>query len=224
MLRKILLFLFLLASLSGYASHLRSGEISYQAVPGMPNTFLITFTIYTNVASSTADVNTLPVSLGDGSNPTLTRINGSAGFVNGKACTHIGELITPLIRKNIFTVQHTFPANRSFTISTSPTARNAGIVNMSGSLTANMYIDAMLTTSLTPMNSPELTFPPIDDGCLNYIYKINPGAIDPDGDVLSFQLVRCKTAGGADIPSFKYPDELDPSTTFKMDSKTGIIT
>src|SRR5664279_4521139 len=115
MLHKISIFLLLLLSLSGYASHLRSGEISYAPVAGKANTYMITFTIYTNAGPiATEDVNTLPVSLGDGTNPTLNRQNGVAGVVLGKACAHVGELVTPVIRKNIFTVEHKFPGNGTY--------------------------------------------------------------------------------------------------------------
>jgi hypothetical protein len=228
MLHKISLFLLLLVSISGYASHLRSGEISYQPVAGKANTYLITFTIYTNAGpSATADVNTLPVSLGDGTNPTLNRQNGVAGIVLGKLCPFSGELVTPVIRKNVFTVQHTYSTNGTYYISTAPSSRNAGILNLAGGTA--MYIESMLTiaSGLTPISSPELSFPPYDPGgCINTVYKINPGAIDPDGDELRFQLVKCKTTGGVDISSYKYPDQLDPSgnTTFKMDPRSGLIT
>lgn len=64
--------LLLLASYAGYATHLRSGEISYQPVAGYPNTYLITFTIYTNMSPGiVADQNTLPVVFGNGTNATL---------------------------------------------------------------------------------------------------------------------------------------------------------
>ena len=228
MLRIISIFLLLLASLSGYASHLRSGEISYQPVPGQANTYLITFTIYTNASLGiTADNNALIVTLGDGYNPTLIRENGPAGIVAGRAYAHIGELVTPIIRKNVFTVVHTYNGNGSYIISTFPSARNSGIVNFTtNSSNYPMYVEAMLTPGLAAMSSPVLSFPPIGDGCINTIYKFSPGAIDPDGDELRFELVRCKTTGGADITSYKYPNELDPTgnTTFKMDPRSGLIT
>jgi len=232
MLRKISIFLLLLASLSGYATHLRSGEISYQPVPGYPNTYLITFTIYTNMSPGiVADQNTLDVFFGDGQKATLTRENGPAGYNNAARpvwCAALGELVTPIIKKNIFTVVHTYSPNRSYIISTAPSARNNGILNIAGSGSIPLYVESMLTVGngLTPISSPELSLPPIGDGCINSIYKINPGAIDPDGDELRFQLVKCKTTNGADIAAYKYPDQLDPNgnTTFKMDPRSGVIT
>ena len=76
------------------------------------------------------------------------------------------------------------------------------------------------------------SFPPIENGCTNTLYKINPGAIVPDQDILRFQLLRCQTANdlnnpiGTFIPGYKFPDELDPSerTLFSIDFLTGLIT
>ena len=232
MLRKICLLLLLVASYAGYATHLRSGEISYQPVAGYPNTYIITFTIYTNMSPGiVADLNTLPVSFGDGTTATLDRQNGPPGYNNAAKpvwCAALGELVTPIIKKNIFSVTHTFSPNRSYIISTAPSARNNGILNISGSGSIPLYVESMLTVGngLTPISSPVLSLPPIGDGCINSTYKINPGAIDPDGDELRFQLVRCKTTNGVDIGSYKYPNELDPTgnTIFKMDPRSGVIT
>ena len=218
----------LLVSLSGYADLLRSGDISYQAVPGQPNTYLITFTIYTNCNPGIPDdLNTLLVNLGDSTKPTLQRQNGLAGMnsqVPSIFCNHLGEIYSPGIRKNIFTITHTYSANHSFTISTAPIFRNAGILNFTGySGGYPLYLEAMLTTGLPLMNSPEIMFPPIDNGCLGYVYKLFSGAADPDGDILNYQLIRCLTNNGVNIAGYKFPNELDPTSTFTMDSRTGLI-
>src|SRR5664280_2084216 len=109
---KILLLLMLLVSLSAYADLLRSGEISYQSIPGQPNSFLITFTIYTNSnAGIPDDLNTLLVDLGDSTKLTLERQNGPSGLNNQTPailCNHLGEIYSPGIRKNIFTIIHTY--------------------------------------------------------------------------------------------------------------------
>jgi len=221
MLRKILLFLLLLASLSGYASHLRSGEISYTPVLGMLNTYDITIIVYTNVGiqtngNPTPDLPTLATgtfSFGDNTTnmPLIQRISG--------------VLITPSIRKNVFTVRHTYTKMGTFIISLTAANRNYGIQNIPNSDTRALYVESMLTigNGITQMTSPQLSFPPIGDGCLNYIYKLNPGAIDPDNDLLTFQLVKCKSSNGVDIPGYQYPNELVPGTTFTMDPKTGVI-
>lgn len=234
-LKYISLFL-IIFPFTGFASHLRSGEISYKPVQGQANTYEITVTVYTNTSNSAkADLVSVIVNFGDGSKATVSRSNGSAGtnFL-GQWCSHLGEVITPVIKKNIYTTTHTFTGNRSFIISISPSARNLGILNMpAGNLP--MYVESMLTinSSLTPMTSPQLSLPPIGDGCINAIYKINPGAIDPDGDLLKFVLTKCKTTAtadgnnGFDIAGYKFPQEIDTADggrpSFTMDSQTGVI-
>ncbi len=214
-----------------FATHLRSGEISYRPVSGQANTYEITVTTYTNASAGIiADLNSLSISFGDGTkSTTIYRNNGLAGYNNSipaQYCNHLGELVTSSIRKNIYITTHTFSGTGSFIISIAPSARNLGIINMpSGNLA--MYVEAMLTIgpSLKPMSSPKLSLPPWGDGCIDAIYKINPGAIDPDGDVLAFQLIKCKTTGGKDISGYKYPQELDATgrTTFLMNPRTGEI-
>ena len=236
MLQKISLFFLLLAPFTCIASHLRSGEISYRPVAGQPNTYEITVTVYANAAQGIlADLVSVSLFFGDNTHAVVPRNNGPAGYNNlvpSVWCAHLGDLISPTIKKNVYTTTHHYNGNGSYIISIAPSARNLGIVNMpSGDLV--MYVESMLTISdsLTPMTSPELSLPPIGDGCIDAIYKINPGAIDPDGDILSFQLQRCKTADdvknpvGKDIPGYKYPQEVDLSsrTSFTMDSKTGVI-
>ena len=222
MLYKIFLILSLLASLTGMASHLRSGEISYVPVPGMPNTFDITITVYTNVGIQSSGFPTpdlpslLPgsVSFGDTNTPYNAYITRTYGI-----------LITPSIRKNLFIIRHTYPNSGNYIISLTEAARDYGIQNIPNSDQRTLYVESMLTTGygITRMSSPVLSFPPIGDGCLNYRYKLNPGALDPDGDLLKFALVRCKQTNGVDIPGYQFPDEMVPGTTFVMDPKTGII-
>ena len=226
MLYKIFPILFLFVSLSGYATHLRSGEISYKAVPGQPNTFDITVTIYTNSSVGIlADLNTISLSFGDGTSAGIERGNGPGGINSmNQFCRNLGEIVSPGIRKNIFTITHKYSENKKYILSTAPNARNTGIVNIDNSGTYGMYIEAMLTSGIPNMNSPELTFPPIDDGCLNFLYKINPGAVDHDGDELFYSLVSCKTTDGVVIPSYKFPNEIDPATNFNIDARTGVIT
>ena len=218
----------LLVSLSSYADLLRSGEISYQSVPGQPNTFLITFTIYTNSnAGIPDDLNTLLVDLGDSTKLTLERQNGPSGLNNQTPailCNHLGEIYSPGIRKNIFTIIHTYSENRSYIIKTAPLFRTAGLLNFTGySGGYPLYLEAMLTTGLPLMNSPTMTFPTIDNGCLGYVYKYYSGAHDPDNDALNYQMIRCLTNNGDNKSGYWYPNEKFPTTTYTMDSRSGLI-
>lgn len=227
MLQKITLLFFLLASLSGYAYHLRTAEISYAPVKGQARTYDITVTLYLNNGVN-SDQAWVYISLGD--NSPLIKVYRSNGMgVN---------LPWLKINKSTYTHRYTFRNDGTYIIATAIDnryySRNYGILNIPNSDTWQMYVSSMLTINNTypPITSPFLSFPPIGDGCNNTIYKINPGAIDLDQDILRFQLMKCNTANnlnnpvGTDIPGYKYPNELDPTgrTSFTMDSLTGEIT
>ncbi|MDZ7648032.1 MAG: hypothetical protein U5K54_13120 [Cytophagales bacterium] len=55
-------------------------------------------------------------------------------------------------------------------------------------------------------NTPRLLVPPIDKGCTGAAFYHNPGAFDPDGDSLSFELTIPKREKDANV--FGY---LDPN-------------
>jgi hypothetical protein len=221
MIYKIILFFLLLVPLSGFAKHLRAGEITYKPVPGSPFTYEITVTIYTNVGPATPDIpdlisSTTTFSFGDNSNiASIPRSNGT------------GELLTSTIRKNVYTVIHTYPGNSIYIISLTAINRNFGILNIPISDSQAMYVASMLTISdkYSPISSPTFSSPPLSEGCTNQLWTENPGALDTDGDLLKYRLIKCKTTGGVDISGYQYPQELDPSgtSTFKIDSLKGII-
>jgi hypothetical protein len=218
---KISLFFLLLVPFSGFAKHLRGGEISYKPVPNSPFTYEITVTIYTNVGPATPDIpdlisGTTTFSFGDNLNITsIPRSNGT------------GELLTSTIKKNVYTVKHTYPGNGIYIISLTAVNRNTGILNIPNSDSQAMYIASMLTISdiYSPISSPTLSFSPLDEGCINQLWTENPGAFDSDGDILKYRLIKCKTSGGDDIPGYKFPQELDLSgtSTFTIDSLKGTI-
>lgn len=218
---RISLFFFLLVPFSGFAKHLRGGEISYKPVPGSPFTYEITVITYTNVEPATPDIpdlisSTTAFSFGDNSNiVSIPRSNGT------------GELLTATIKKNIYTVIHTYPGNGIYIVSLTAANRNTGILNIPNSDSQTMYVASMLTISdiYPPISSPTLSYSPLDEGCINQLWTENPGANDPDGDLLKYRLIKCKTTGGVDISGYQYPQELDLSgtSTLTIDSLKGTI-
>lgn len=230
MMKKNLLFLFALVLWANvFATHQRAGEITYRLVPGKGNfTYEVTVVTY-SYAPSQADRNVLEIDFGDGTKDTVYRINGSSGISPaGIFCNHLGEIVATDIKRNIYKKVHVFAGQGSFKISLTDPNRNYGILNIPNSVEIPLYIETLLTINpfLGPINSPQLQLPPIDNGCINNIFRHNAGAYDPDGDSLSYKLVTCRTTGGVNITGFKYPSEVDPDHpgTFIIDSKTGDIT
>jgi gliding motility-associated-like protein len=227
--KSLFLFIALLVGAQVFATHQRAGEITFKVVPGKGIlTYAITIVTYT-YAPSPADRDILSLDFGDGTQDTVIRLNGPPG-VNpaGLYCSHLGEIVATDIKKNIYTKIHTYAGQGVFKISLTDPNRNYGILNIPNSVEVPLYIETLLTINpfLGAHSSPQLILPPIDNGCVNNIFRHNPGAYSPDGDSLSYKLVVCKTSGGVNIAGYKYPNQVDPANpgTFTIDPKTGDVT
>lgn len=208
-----------------FATHQRAGEITYRYLTGL--TYEVTIISY-SYEPSTADRPELDLAWGDGQVSTLPRANGPAGINRaGIYCDHLGELVGPDIKRNLYIGQHTYPAAATYIISLEDPNRNYGVLNIPNSVDVPLYIETQLTVNpfLGANSSPQLLLPPIDRGCVGTPFLHNPGAYDPDGDSLSFKLVPCRGAGGNFIPGYKLPNEVDLTQpgTFTLNKITGDI-
>ena len=80
--------------------------------------------------------------------------------------------------------------------------------------------------SNAPDCSPELTNPPVDNGCIFAPYLHNPGAVDADGDVLQYSIVQSLAENGALIPDYIFPDEfptVSQANQLSIDVNTGTL-
>ncbi len=204
--RKILGFFFLLmvfASLKGFATHNRAGEITYRFLNG--NTFEITITTYTK-ATNAADRDSLTVRFGDGNQANVQR--NSAVIVGND------------IKRNIYITTHSYPGPASYIISVEDPNRNGGIVNIQNSINVPFYIETKLVINpfLNSNSSVQLLNPPIDQGCINRLFVHNPNAFDPDGDSISYELVTPKGLDGLPINAYFLPNA---STSLTLDPING---
>ena len=223
-------FFFLLLTVfyihASFATHQRAGEITYRYISGL--TYEATIITY-SYAPSYADRNELDIDWGDGQTSTLIRINGPAGInPAGQPCDHLGEFVGTDIKRNEYVGQHTYPAASTYLVSLEDPNRNFGILNIPNSVDVPLYIETLLTVNpfLGPNSSPQLLLPPIDQGCIGHPFLHNPGAYDPDGDSLSYKMTTCRGIGGQPIPGYKWPNEVDPSSTgesFSINNTTGDI-
>ena len=128
------------------------------------------------------------------------------------------------ISKNIYIGFHTYSGNGTYYFHFEDPNRNSDVVNIPNSVEVPFYVETQLIYNPfqgQPNSSPILTYPPIDQGCLNRIFIHNPGAYDPDGDSLSYELTVCRGANGDPIPGYTFPAA---STTFNMNALTGDLT
>ena len=220
-LRKGILFLlFFTLSLSVLATHQRAGEIIYRHISGL--TYEITVITYT-YSISPADRCELEVIWGDGNTGIIPRVNGEPGITpGGFFCAHTGEIVDELIRKNVYQAQHTFASAGDYLISVEDPNRNYGVINIPNSVNIPLYVDTRLLINpfVGTNNSPQLLLPPIDKGCVGHPFLHNPGAYDPDGDSLAYELVACRGASGLEIPGYTLPQS---SKSFTINEFTGDI-
>jgi len=183
--KKTLLFnIVILMCLAANATHQRSGEITYRHISGL--TYEFTIVTYT-FSPSLADRCELEILWGDGASAILPRVNGISGLTPaGTFCEHIGEIIAPNVRRNVYTGSHTYAGAATYTISIEDPNRNAGVINIPNSVDVPFYVQTTLVINpfLGPNNSVQLLLPPIDNGCVGYTFIHNTGAFDPDGDSL----------------------------------------
>lgn len=197
-----------------FASHVQAGEILFCTDDGL--TYYFTVIIYTEPNSCAADACELEIKYGDGTSATIQRVNGNPCPVPASCsnqqpdCDHCGELILNSNKKNVYTSTHTYSGPGTFTVSVFEQNRNDAILNIPNSLGTSFYVEnEIIISPFSGINcNPELTFPPIDNGCIGIPYQHNPGAVDPEGDSLAYSLIKCSSDNNQIIPGYQFPDQV----------------
>jgi gliding motility-associated-like protein len=200
--KTIILLISLIFPVMVFATHERAGEITFRHISGLTYEFTVTTYTYT---PSPADRDSLEVKWGDGTLQNVARVE-KINFPND-------------ISRNKYIINHTFPASGYYTVSMEDPNRNYGVINIPNSVNIPFYIETSLLINpfIAANNSPILLNPPIDNGCVGVPFYHNPGAYDPDGDSLSYEIVECKGLSGDVIPGYSIPSytislSIDPYT------------
>ncbi|MEO8068458.1 MAG: gliding motility-associated C-terminal domain-containing protein [Flavobacteriales bacterium] len=211
-------FLFPLLSLLpfvGNATHNQAGEIIICQVGAL--TFEVTIITHT-FTPSPADRPEFILDWGDGT-PLDTILRDSI----------ILDVI-PNVQRNVYIEQHTYPAGGVFTLRYEDPNRVGGVVNIPNSVNIPICVQTVITIPLNGNQpygcSPRFLNSPLQDACIFQPWIHNPGAYDPDGDSLSYQLRVCRGAGCEEIDPYFFPDEIapGPDNQFDIDPVTGTIT
>lgn len=247
-LKKQFVIFFLLLSGVISASHNRSGEIIYERIPPYTSVvsgvtvptynYRITVIRYTDDGTTSSAINNIAdrcedtIYFGDGQHEVVARMNGGtplcAGCV-GCGCPNCGELIIHetdyKVKKNIYQTTHMFPGPGTYTIRSFDPNRNADVANIPNSANQPFYIESLLIINpFTGANSsPQFLYDPIDRACVGKCFTHNPGAYDPDGDSLSYELTASRGAGGAPVINYTYPYP-GSNGIFNINAYTGLIT
>lgn len=189
-----LLFILLLLSIKGYATHNRAGEITYEQVGEL--TYKITITTFTYTLSP-ADRDELTAEWGDGTFSTAERYQEI--------------FLADYYKKNLYSATHTFPGPGVYEIVVEDPNRNEGVLNIPNSVQTVFAIKTTLKIdpSTGYNNTPKLLTQPIDKAGLYELFMHNPSAYDPDGDSISYSLATCLREDGEPIENYSLPQASD---------------
>ncbi|MGZ4098697.1 MAG: T9SS type B sorting domain-containing protein, partial [Bacteroidia bacterium] len=186
----------------------------------------ITYTDFGNgVANRCEDT----LDFGDGSKGIAYRTNGASTPCGCGAGVYCGVLIstdqTYMVNKSTYTISHTYAGPGNYRVRMFDPNRNQGVINIPNSVNQPFCLESYLViNSFTGANSsPTFSFDPTDRACVQKCFYHNPGAYDPDGDSLSFEITESRGDGGAPIPGYVYPDP-GPGGIFGIDALSGTVT
>lgn len=207
---------------TAFATHNRAGEITYRHLSGL--TYEITITTCTKT-SEVADRQFLKINWGDvPPGVELDSLERTSILFLAGLDAQINEYIGT----------HTYGGPGVFDLSVEDPNRNSGVLNIPNSVDQIFCISTQLI--ITPQsghnNSVLLLNPAKEQACLFKDWIHNPGAYDPDGDLLIYSLV---TSMGGDynedgvgcdpLPGFVFPQFVSPNNDiFEIDPVTGDLT
>jgi gliding motility-associated-like protein len=237
-----LILIFCLAMVSaGMATHNRAGEITYKRIQPFTKvvggvtvpvyTYSITVIKYTADGPSIADRCVDTIFFGDGDRGIAPRNNGA----NGSCCPDFNGSKVPCgsiiindpgykVKQNIYTIIHTYPGAGTYIIRTFDPNRNADVHNIPNSINLPFYIESkLIIDNFTGANSsPVFAFPPIDKACQGVCFEHNPGAFDPDGDSLSYEITTSRGVDGETVLGYFFP-ETGANGTFGINATSGLL-
>lgn len=141
-----------------------------------------------------------------------------------------------------YKISHSYANYGVYKIGYSETNRTAGIVNFAESVNTPFYTESTIVLEEGVCNSsPRLLAPPIDMACTGIAFFHNAGAIDVDGDSLSYELTIPKRAPTTEVKGYRFPnlstfysssgidyehanEQQDGRPSFSIDAISGTLT
>jgi gliding motility-associated-like protein len=221
----LFLSLFLLVAFAARATHNIAGEITTRCIGPSYNNIEVTVTTYTN-SISPADRCELLIEWGDGNSQTIYRVAGSSGTCPPPSTMGIALGSNyPNTQVNYYRATHQYPGPSGATpyiIRIKDPNRVVGIANIPNSVNIPFYLqtELFIDPNIGCNSSPQLTSIPLDEACVGVCYYHNPGAIDPDGDSLSYRIGFCLDTLGNPIAGYSLPNVLGGGI-LQIDALTG---
>ncbi len=225
------------------ATHAMGGELTYSYLGA--NQYLVTLNFYRDCNGVAA-----PTNCGNGLE---FNVRSTACGANFNQCLSLQsvQIITPIcateidrcssasgtygVEKYVFTKVVNLGAwancGTDWIISWELCCRNNAITSLQNPGNQRLYLDTRLNNVVTPHNnSAYFTNAPTPFYCLGQPIAYNPGAVDPDGDVLVFDLINARGTGGANLAYAPTYSALQPihnsggGNAVVLNSSTGTLT
>lgn len=225
-----------------HATHAQGFDLSYQCLGG--NTYQFTLNFYRDCdgisAPNAVNINLSSVSCSSDFNINLG-LSGVATEVSPLCAAQLAQstcatpacvVCLPGVEQYVYQGTFTFTQNcPDWVVSFEECCRNNSITNLNGPGGRSLFVSAALDNSGGLCNSsPQFTSTPVPYVCADQQFCYNHGAIDPDGDSLSYSLVNPLEgpAPGTPIPysspalSANYP-LFDTTGSVQFDPQTGSL-
>jgi gliding motility-associated-like protein len=159
--------------------------------------------------------------------PVCERVSRANGFGNPPQ----GEPLENDTKVNYYIVEHTYPSRGTYIISMTDPNRNGGILNVNNpnSDQVRFHLETVYTITNPQFqgcnNSPIITQPPIDIGCVGKVFTHNPNAYDEEKDSLSYEFITPLQDVGTPVPNYEEVTMINPGifNQISIDSITGEI-
>jgi len=188
--RLAVVLLGLFSGLAAEASHFRFGHMSWQRAAGQTNALTIEITVIEAWREGTGGSGDILYTI----DQTGTTFSTEGAPLTGTLQDFSGE------RYEIFTqtIQHTFPSNGVYTVSSSTTFRLVDLVNAPATpVTLGMTMDIRPSNTGTPLTTgPVILQLPVDS-----TNSVAIPIVDPDGDPLSVRFATLAESGFDAVPT-----------------------
>jgi len=193
-----------------YATHLLGGEIQAKNISGL--TYDITGVLYLDIQSGTPAANAqteIILCLGDGTQVKAMRTSSE-------------NLPGLLINRSTYQIRYTYSAPGSYSIATKIDNFKNGIVNLGPQPTQELQMVIQTTLNTTVLNTTAPAPTPTFTTGLRQVFSLPLATSDPDGDSLSYRLVKILAPGQECAPNFPsnnyiFPNEITRQGTFRLD-------
>lgn len=223
--------LFLSAYITAFATHNRAGEIVVQQLePCGSNKVRATIYTYTKTSSVQADRDTLTLCWGDLAH-TCVQVARVNGLQPDPSVAHQGQPLDNDVKYNEYIAEFTYDGPGHYIISVTDPNRNGGILNVNfpGSENIQFHLQTHFTVFGGQFggcnSSPILKYQPIDYACVGQPFVHNPGAYDPDNDILTYELMVPLQGINSPVPNYAYPPAVqgNEGSTLDINANSGTI-